>query len=148
MILLASTPPAGMKRASTMWTTVARAPLAEREGRARAVFRARRTSYLRRLYGRTQSHHRLVQRSEALVDLSRGDAGSARTDALRAFRRHHLGEWYFNGFREQRRADHAAALRVSDHRSGVRRRAGADQGAGPGLLGRPGTQATAGDQSK
>ena len=61
--------------------------------------------------------------------------GSARTDALRAFRRHHLGEWYFNGFREQRRADHAAALRVSDHRSGVRRRAGADQGAGPGLLG-------------
>src|SRR5271170_1620060 len=34
-----------MKRASTMWTTVARAPLAEREGRARAVLRARRTSH-------------------------------------------------------------------------------------------------------
>src|SRR5215467_13902714 len=31
MILLAGTPPAGMKRASTMWTTVARAPLAERK---------------------------------------------------------------------------------------------------------------------
>src|SRR5712671_4822478 len=28
-----------------MWTTVARAPLAEREGRARAVLRARRTSH-------------------------------------------------------------------------------------------------------
>jgi len=25
----------------------------------------------------------------------------------------HLGECYLNGFREQRRADHAAALRVS-----------------------------------
>src|SRR5262245_23953648 len=49
-------------------------------------------SLLRRFYGRTQSHHRLVQRSEALVGVSRGDAGSARTGALRAFRRHHLGE--------------------------------------------------------
>ena len=45
MILLAGTPPAGMKRASTTWTTVARAPFAEREGRATAVLRARRTSY-------------------------------------------------------------------------------------------------------
>src|SRR5215475_4778419 len=34
-----------MKQASTMWTTVARAPLAEREGRARAVLRARGTSH-------------------------------------------------------------------------------------------------------
>jgi hypothetical protein len=34
-----------MKPAATMWTTVARAPLAEREGRARAVLRARRTSH-------------------------------------------------------------------------------------------------------
>src|SRR5271166_3747220 len=34
-----------MKRASTMWTTVARAPLAERGGRARTVLRARRTSH-------------------------------------------------------------------------------------------------------
>src|SRR5271168_3900246 len=34
-----------MKRASTMWTTVARAPLAEREKRAKAVLRARRTSH-------------------------------------------------------------------------------------------------------
>ena len=45
MILLAGTPPAGMKRASTKWTTVARVPLAAREGRARAVLRARRTSH-------------------------------------------------------------------------------------------------------
>ena len=33
MILFAGTPPAGLKQASAMWTTVARAPLAEREGR-------------------------------------------------------------------------------------------------------------------
>ena len=44
MILLAGTPPAVMKRASTKWTTVAKAPRAER-GRARAVFRARRISH-------------------------------------------------------------------------------------------------------
>jgi hypothetical protein len=34
---LVGTPPAGLKQASTVWTTVARAPLAEREGRAEVI---------------------------------------------------------------------------------------------------------------
>src|SRR5262249_15562230 len=57
-------------------------------------------SLFRRVFGWAQSNHRFVERLEALRGGSRGDAGSVRTDALRAFRRHHLGEWDFNGSRE------------------------------------------------
>src|SRR5215469_660205 len=65
----------------------------------------------------TQSHDRLVQRSEGVIAFPGGDAGPPRAEEIRAFRRRRTRQWRVARFRRAFRPDRAATLRVPDQRS-------------------------------